>query len=450
MTVATVASAVDRYVSEFETQSATASARAAGESPPWLVAARRDAIAKFAAAGFPTTRQEEWRFTSVSAIAETPYVSAPSGVSLDAMRVRALEICEAHRHLLVFVNGRFAPELSSVEGLPQGVVIGSLRDAFVSHAELIARHMGRPTAAARTSLSWLNTAFATDGAFVYLPPNVEMEEPVQLLYLSSPNGAPTVSHPRSLIIADRLSRLSLVETYGCACAPGASYWTNAVTEIVALDGARIDAYRVQREGERAHHTAATYSEQGRDSMVTIHPVVFGAALSRHDIVTRLAGQNGHCTINGLYILGDTQHADHHTTIDHAEPHCESHEYMNGVLDGQSRGVFNGRIIVRPGAQRTDSKQTNNNLVLSEHARADSQPQLEIYADDVKCTHGATLGPIDPTAMFYLTSRGITPTEARSLLTYGFGAEIIDRMEIAPLQAQLDRLVRQRILGRVSS
>jgi Fe-S cluster assembly protein SufD len=167
-------------------------------------------------------------------------------------------------------------------------------------------------------------------------------------------------------------------------------------------------------------------------------------------VTRLGGTGGHCTINGLYLLGDTQHTDHHTTIDHAEPHCESHEYMNGVLDGQSRGVFNGRIIVRPGAQRTDSKQTNNNLVLSEHARADSQPQLEIYADDVKCTHGATLGPIDPRAMFYLTSRGITPAEARSLLTYGFGAEIIDRMTIAPLQAQLDRLVRQRILGSARS
>ena len=271
-----------------------------------------------------------------------------------------------------------------------------------------------------------------------------MDEPVQLLYLSAPNGTPTVSYPRTLVVVERGGRLSLVETYGGT--PGSRYWTDAVTEIITHENARVDAYRVQRESEQAFHTAATYSEQGRDSTVTIHPVVFGAALSRHDIVTRLGGPNGHCTINGLYILDGAQHADHHTTIDHAEPHCESHEYMNGVLDGRSRGVFNGRIIVRPGAQRTDSKQTNNNLVLSEHARADSQPQLEIYADDVKCTHGATLGPIDPRAMFYLTSRGISAAEARSLLTYGFGAEIIDRMEIAPLQAQLDRLIRQRVLG----
>jgi len=171
-----------------------------------------------------------------------------------------------------------------------------------------------------------------------------------------------------------------------------------------------------------------------------------ALLARHDIATVLDGENGLCTLNGLYVLGGRQHADHHTTIDHAKPHCESHEYFNGVLDGQSHGIFNGRIVVRPGAQRTDSKQTNNNLVLSEQARADSQPQLEIYADDVKCTHGATLGPIDEKAMFYLKSRGLSPAEARGLLTYGFGAEIIDRMEIAPLQAQLDRMIRHRLLG----
>jgi Fe-S cluster assembly protein SufD len=438
VTVAAPMPGVERYVAEF----AVESARHDG-LPPWLVAAKKDAIGRFAAAGFPTTRQEEFRFTSMTAISETPYALAKHAVPVDAAQVKALEICEAHRHLLVFVNGRFSRELSSVAGLPEGVVVGNLKETSGPHSATIAKYFGQITAAKRTSLSFLNAAFTEDGAFVYMPPNVEMDEPVQLLYLSVPNGTPTVSHPRTLIVADRLSRLSLVETYGGPA--GARYWTNPVTEIVALDGARVDAYRVQRESGAAHHTAATYSDQGRDATVTIHPVVFGGALSRHDIVTRLGGQNGHCTINGLYILDGAQHVDHHTTIDHAEPHCESHEYMNGVLDGHSRGVFNGRIIVRPGAQRTDSKQTNNNLVLSEHARADSQPQLEIYADDVKCTHGATLGPIDPKAMFYLTSRGISSAEARSLLTYGFGAEIIERMSIAPLRAQLDRLIRRRIL-----
>ncbi len=439
MTAVVMSSAADRYVSEFSSFAARA-----GAAPAWLVRARQEAMARFSAAGFPTTRQEDWRFTSIAEIAETPFVLASHEPSVDARHVHSLECCEAARHLLVFVNGKFRPELSSVTGLPAGVVVGSLKGALHSNDKAVAEHFGHATAAARTPLAWLNAAFADDGAFVHVPANVQMDEPVQLLFLSAPDGAPTVSYPRTLVVVERGAKLSLIETYGGS--PGVRYWTDAVTEIVTRDNARVDAYRVQRESEQAFHTAATYSEQGRDSTVTIHPVVFGAALARHDIVTRLGGQNGHCTINGLYILDGRQHVDHHTTIDHAEPHCESHEYMNGVLDGQSRGVFNGRIIVRPGAQRTDSKQTNNNLVLSEHARADSQPQLEIYADDVKCTHGATLGPIDPQAMFYLTSRGITPAEARSLLTYGFGAEIIDRMEIAPLQAQLDRMIRQRILG----
>ncbi len=438
MTAAATESKVGRWIAEFE--------RAAPAGPAWLQALRKDAIARVAEAGFPTTKQEEWRFTSVAPIVETPF-QRPSPKAAGLALVRSHEICEAHRHLLVFVNGAFEPSLSQVSGLPKGAVIGSLRggDGTLKGpaADLIERHYGRTTAAVRNPFANLNTAFADDGAFVYLPSGAAMDEPVQLLYLAVPNGAPIVTHPRNLVIVDKGARVSLVETYGGTA--GAVYWANAVTEIVAGEAARVDAYRIQRDSEKAFHTGATYSDQARDSNVAVHPVVFGAALSRHDIVTRLGGENARCIINGLYILGGKQHADHHTTIDHAQPHCESHEYMNGVLDGQSHGVFNGRIIVRPGAQQTDSKQTNNNLVLSEDARADSQPQLEIYADDVKCTHGATLGPIDPKAMFYLTSRGIPTAEARSLLTYGFGAEIIDRMEIAPLQAQLDRMIRQRVL-----
>jgi Fe-S cluster assembly protein SufD len=272
-----------------------------------------------------------------------------------------------------------------------------------------------------------------------------MEEPVQLLFVAVPGREPVVSHPRALVVLGAGARVALVETYA-TLGEGVS-WTNAVTEIVAGDGARADCYRVQREGSQAFHVATTHSVQGRDSTVTHHPVVLGGALTRHDLVTVLDGSGAYATLNGLYILEGSQHCDHHTTIDHAQPHCESHEYFNGVLDGSSHGVFNGRIIVRPGAQRTDSKQTNNNLVLSREARADSQPQLEIYADDVKCTHGATLGPIDQRALFYLKSRGLSDAEARGLLTYGFGAEILDRMEIPPLRVQLDRLVRLRLLGK---
>jgi Fe-S cluster assembly protein SufD len=228
---------------------------------------------------------------------------------------------------------------------------------------------------------------------------------------------------------------------GYAALRDGTYWTNAVTEVVVAEGAHLELVRPQREAAGAYHVATTHTQQGRDSVLRFHPIVLGAALARHDIVSVLDGPGAELVLNGLYLLGGTQHADHHTVIDHAKPDCQSHEYFNGVLDGAGRGVFSGRIIVRPGAQRTDSKQTNHNLVLSEQARADSQPQLEIYADDVKCTHGATLGPLDPKELFYLRSRGLDSQQARALLLYGFGAEILGRIRHAGVRAALDQLVR---------
>jgi len=417
-------------------------------APGWLVRLREQALVRFAEAGFPTQKLEDWRLTSVQPIVDTPFALPlePPPPEPTAKDIHGLELCEARRHLLVFVNGRFSPALSSVAGLPAGVYVGSLAAALGTHGSLLERYLGRLALTENRPFTALNTAFLHDGAFVYVPAGLQMDEPVQLLYLTVPGRQPTVSYPRSLVVVEQMTRASVVETYG-ALGDG-PYFTTAVTEIVVGDGARCDCYRVQRESEQAFHVAATHTTQGRDSTLHLHAVVFGGALARHDIGVVMDGENGQSMLNGLYLVHGRQHVDHHTTIDHAKPHCESHEYMNGVLDGKSHGVFNGRIIVRRGAQRTDSKQTNSNLVLSDDARADSQPQLEIYADDVKCTHGATLGPIDEKAVFYLKSRGITAAEARSLLTYGFGAEIIDRMEIAPLQAQLDRLIRRRLLGEV--
>ncbi|MBI1722645.1 MAG: Fe-S cluster assembly protein SufD [Gemmatimonadetes bacterium] len=437
----TAAQVVDRYRAQHEAFARNGGARV----PEWVRALRAGALARFTELGFPTTKQEAWRFTSVQGIAETAFAHGATGEVPAAKSIERLELCEARRHLAVFVNGCFSALLSSVSGLPAGVRVSSLADALARDPELVERHLARYARLEDNAFVALNTAFVQDGAFVYVPEGTVMEEPVQLLFLTAPGSEPTVSHPRSLVVVERTARVSVVETY--AGQGDGVYWTNAVTEIMVGDGARADCYRVQRESERAFHVATTQSWQGQGSVLSFHPVVFGAALSRHDIGAVLDGPGGLCTLNGLYLLAGRQHADHHTTIDHARPHCESHEYFNGVLDDQSRGVFNGRIIVRRGAQRTDSKQTNNNLVLSEEARADSQPQLEIYADDVKCTHGATLGPIDQRALFYLKSRGLSPDEARSLLTYGFGAEILERMEIAPLRVQLERLVRARLLRR---
>ncbi len=381
-------------------------------------------------------KQEAWRFTSVAPIAEGSFEVAKPPARVPTLdEIRAFLLLEAGPRL-VFVDGFFQRALST----PLFDDVQSLAHVVGHRPDLVREHLGKYAGIQDRPFSALNTAFVDEGAFVHVPARATVEYPVQLLFLAT--GEQVVMHPRNLVVVDREARVSIVETY--AALDGGVYWTNAVTEIVVGDGARVDYHRVQREGARAYHVATTQSHQGRDSTLNLHFVAFGGALARHDIGAVMAGPGGTLILNGLYLLAGQQHADHHTTIDHAADHCASHEYFNGVLDERSRGVFTGRIIVRPGAQKTDSKQTNNNLLLSTDAHADSQPQLEIYADDVKCTHGSTVGPLDPRALFYLRSRGVGEDEARRLLTYGFAAEILGRMEVAPLRAQLDALVRDRV------
>ena len=409
----------------------------ASQAPGWLKDIRSSAIARFERLGFPNMKQEAWRFTSVAPIAEGSFELAQPPARVPALKqIRPFLLFEAG-HRLVFVDGHFQPSLST----PASDDIQSLARVVTQRQDLVQRHLGKYAATQDRPFSALNTAFVNDGAFVHVPARATIAEPIQLLFLAT-GDKQVVTHPRNLIVLEREARASVVETY--ATLKQGPYWTNSVTEIVAGQGARVDYHRVQRESEQAYHVATTQSHQDRDSVVNVHTVAFGAALSRHDIGAVMAGPAGTLILNGLYLLGGTQHADHHTTIDHAAHHCESHEYFNGVLDEKSRGVFTGRIIVRPGAQKTDSKQTNNNLLLSADAHADSQPQLEIYADDVKCTHGSTVGPLDPRALFYLESRGIGADEARRLLTYGFATEILGRMEVAPLRSQLDAIVRGRL------
>jgi Fe-S cluster assembly protein SufD len=392
-------------------------------------------------------KQEAWRFTSVASIADQDFELASAAATRQPTLadIEPLLLGDAAPHRLVFVNGLFSPQLSAIAGFPAGVRVESLAQALVANPDLIRAHLCKYAAFQDRPFAALNTAFVRDGAFVHVPAKVAVGAPIQLLFLAAPakqGDARVVSHPRNLIVIEREARATVVETY--AALEQGVYWTNAVTEVVVEDGARVDYHRVQRESAHAYHVAATETQQGRDSTVNLHAVAFGGALARHDLRSVMAGTGGSLILNGLYLLDGEQHADHHTTIDHAAPHCNSHEYFNGVIDGHARGVFTGRIIVRPGAQKTDSKQTNNNLLLSADAHADSQPQLEIYADDVKCTHGSTVGPLDPRALFYLRSRGLSEHDARRLLTYGFGAEILGRMEVAPLRAQLDRIVRARL------
>ena len=424
---------VERLVGSYNAWATNGASRA----PTWLKDLRESGIARFGDLGFPTMKQEAWRFTSVAPIANASFELAHPPARIPQLEdIRPFLLFEAG-YRLVFIDGFFQPSLST----PFFDDIQSLAHVLTHRQDLVRQHLGQYAATQDRPFSALNTAFVSDGAFVHLPAKATIAEPIQLLFLST-GGKPVVSHPRNLVVLERETRASIVETY--ASLSEGPYWTNSVTEVVVGEAARVDYHRVQRDSGRAYHVAATQTHQGRDSTVNLHTVAFGAALARHDIGAVMAGPGGTLILNGLYLLAAEQHADHHTTIDHAADHCESHEYFNGVLDGHSRGVFTGRIIVRPGAQKTDSKQTNNNLLLSTDAHADSQPQLEIYADDVKCTHGSTVGPLDPRALFYLQSRGVGEHDARRLLTYGFAAEILGRMDVAPLRAQLDAIVRGRL------
>ena len=426
---------VERLVGSYHAWAANGAARA----PAWLKDLREGGIARFGDLGFPNMKQEAWRFTSVAPIADAEFEPARPPSRIPTLEEIQPLLLENAGHRLVFVNGLLQRSLSTP--LFDGVRLDGLAQALVDQPDLVRQHLCKYAEFQDRPFCALNTAFVHDGAFVHVPARATVAEPIQLLFLAS-GPKHVVIHPRNLVVIDREARASIVETF--ASLDQGVYWTNAVTEIVVGDGGRVDYHRVQRESSRAYHVAATHTHQRRDSTVNFHTVAFGGALARHDIGAVMAGPGGTLILNGLYLLAGDQHADHHTTIDHAADHCESHEYFNGVLDGKSRGVFTGRIIVRPGAQKTDSKQTNNNLLLSADAHADSQPQLEIYADDVKCTHGSTVGPLDPRALFYVRSRGIGEQEARRLLTYGFAVEILGRMEVAPLRAQLDRIVRGRL------
>ncbi len=343
---------------------------------------------------------------------------------------------------LVFVNGHFAPKLSSVKNLPAGAKAGSLAAALTGDAAFLEKHLGRYAQQADNGFSALNQAFFLDGGFVHVPAGKVVEEPIQFIYVSTAKHSGATFHPRNLVIAEANSSVTVLESY--VSFGGKGYLTNAVTELFAGDNARLEFVKVQDEADDAFHIAAFHGEFGRTSSVNVHSFALGAKLSRNNIRTRLAGEGLECILNGLYLTRGEQLADHHMIVEHAQPHCASHEYFNGILDDKSRGVFHGRILVREIAQKTDAKQTNKNLLLSDDAGADTKPQLEIYADDVKCTHGATIGQLNNESIFYLRSRGISTENARRMLIHAFAGEIIERIRYEAAREELDKIVWERL------
>jgi Fe-S cluster assembly protein SufD len=415
---------------------------APGRAQAWLRALREDAFARFCEKGFPTTKDEDWRFTSVAEIARTPFRTARAARVTEAEAAQGFLAGAAAR--LVFVNGRYAPEFSSLEGLPKGVTVASLREQIEKHPETLEKHLGRYANTERDAFVALNTAFLSDGAYVHVARGVVVERPIALLYLAAEESEPTMTQPRNLIVAEAASHVAVVEDYLSVGGESVAF-SNAVTELVAGDNAVAQHFLVEREHRKAYNVSTLRIEQGRSANVTSHSVLLGGGLVRNNVHPVLAGEGGDCLINGLFLGTGRQHLDNYMHVEHAAPHCGSRQFYNGILDGQAHGVFHGRIVVHKAAQKTDAKQTNRNLLLTDGAQIDTKPQLEIYADDVKCTHGATIGQIEENALFYLRSRGISEAEARKLLLMAFAEECLDRMHAGPAREHVERLIREHLL-----
>ncbi len=421
---------------------------AAGRDEPDAVRRlRRQAIERFAALGLPTTRQEAWRFTDLKPLAATRFERAagPSAVAPAAVAPWAFEAAAR----LVFVDGFPAAALSETAALPGGAYAGSLAAALDGDRHPAAEQLGRHASFESHPFVALNTALFADGALVAVPRGVVIEKPIHLLFLttSGDGGRPApASYPRVLVVAGEGSQVTVVETHSDleAGRGEGAYLSCGVTEVVAGPGSVVDHYKVQRESRRAFHLSALTVHQERASNFNSHSVSSGGAITRNDVGGVLAGEGGQCTLNGLYLADGEQLVDNHMRVDHVAPHCFSYELYKGVLDGDARAVFNGLIYVHPGAQKTDAKQSNRNLLLSPGAMANSNPQLEIFADDVRCTHGSTVGQLDEEAVFYLRSRGIGERAAKSLLTYAFASDIVGRIKVDPVRHDLEELLFARL------
>ncbi len=409
--------------------------------PAFAASLRRSGHDSFASLGLPTTRLEEWRFTSLAPLLSQSFApgNVAAGISADELLRQA---GPAGGTRLVFVNGTLRPQLSAVSRLPEGAVVGSLARVLAEHPALVEPHLGRLAPLAGHALAALNSAHLDDGAFVHLPAGAAVAEPLELVFVTAAGTEATAAQPRVLVVAGPGSECTVVERY-LATGSGAAL-TNAVAELVVGDGAHVDHYQVQDQPPSAFHFALVAAEEGRDARFSTHSTALGAAISRSDVRVRLAGEGAEASLLGLYMTDGRRLVDNHSVVEHAVPHGTSREVFKGVLDGESRAVFGGRVRVLEGAVKTDAHQMNSNLLLSRDATVDSMPQLEIYTDDVKCGHGGTVGQLDADALFYLRSRGLPFGHARSLLIYAFARDMVERVRPEFLRERLGRVIAARL------
>ena len=413
-------------------------ARFKGE-PPWVAGMRRRGMASFTKTGFPTAKDEAWRYTNPAPIVRTPFRLFKEG---EAKPIDPAIIPGGEAARLVFVNGSYAPGLSRGTGTFGPAVVMNLRQAMAAEEESAREHVGNVAALGSHPFTALNAAFLGDGAYVRIPRGTILEAPIHLVFVGSAGAQPAVSHLRNLILSGPESQARVIETY--VGTGEATTLTNAVTEILCGEGAVLEHTKLQRESSGAFHVHRIAAAQGRSSRFDSHNLCFGSGLARTDIDVLFQAEGGECTLNGLFVTHGTQHVDNHTLIDHAKPHCTSRELYKGILSGRSRGVFHGKVIVRPDAQKTDAVQTNKNLLLSREALVNSTPALEILADDVKCKHGSTIGQLDANALFYLRARGIGEEQARAMLTYGFAADLASRIRVPWVREEVEAFLGGRL------
>ena len=420
--------------------------------PVWLRQLREDGWARFYAKGFPTTHDEDWRFTNLAAAARTPFQRVVKGsVAVSAQEIEKFRAVGAACQL-VFVNGHFAPELSELQNLPKGLEICSLERAIdcgmigcapeACAPEGIEQHLGRYADVRRDVFTALNTALWEDGAYLRIRRGAAIAQPIHLLYVSVGDGAEIMTHPRTLIVAEAASQAAVIEDYVSVGSEAA--FSNAVTELAAGQDAVVSHFLVERENLASFNVSTLRIELARGVNVASHSILLGGGMVRNNVHPVLAGEGAECLINGLFVGAGHQHLDNYMLVEHAQPQCSSRQFYNGILDGAARGVFHGRIVVHKDAQKTDAKQTNRNLLLSDNARIDTKPQLEIHADDVKCTHGATIGQIEEEPLFYLRSRGFDEASARNMLLYAFAAECLDRMKEPAAREFVEKLIGERL------
>ncbi|KAA3613887.1 MAG: Fe-S cluster assembly protein SufD [Calditrichaeota bacterium] len=425
----------DSYIRDFQGFEAQLN----GQSSTPFHKERVKAISTFAELGFPTTRQEKWKYTNIASLIKEKFELA-SKKQINARDLGPYLFRGLEENRLVFVNGFFSTELSTFS-VPAGVVIKDLNAAHDSHSELIEKHLAKHLKIAEQPFAALNTAFAQNGAFIYVPRNVVVEKPLHILYISDPDGKPFHNHPRNLIILEQSSQMSLIESHHGA--KDDVYFNNFVTEVVVERNASLDHIKIQDESKGAYHFSATQAKVARDARFKSTGVDLGGSISRNDINIEFTGENAEARLLGFYYATGTQLMDNHTFIDHAVPHCDSNELFKGFLDDKSHGVFNGAVLVRPDAQKTNAFQQNQAILISKDATIDAKPELEIFADDVLCSHGATIGEIQDEHLFYLRSRGIGEEMAKAMLHIAFANDIFERIKIEAVREKLENEIITR-------